>query len=245
MRVSTLIADDEPLARAGLRRLLSAVDWIDVVAEAEHGEATVRAIDELRPELVFLDIRMPGMLGTDALRNATHRPYVVFTTAHLEHAATAFELGALDYLLKPFGPERLAAALDRVRSALGEPASTSAFARMHEVFGAGPMTRLFVRSGRAIVPVSVADVRRFEADGDYVTAHTGTAHHLLHVAISRLERRLDPKVFVRVHRAHIVNLNHVAAFKSGVGGQLVAHMSDATRIPVGRSRAQELRALGL
>jgi two-component system LytT family response regulator len=245
VKVTTLIADDEPIARAGLRRLLSSVDWIDVVGEAENGPATRAAIDALRPELVFLDIKMPGLLGTDALRLATHRPHVVFTTAYLEHAVTAFELGALDYLLKPFGPERLGAALDRVRSALGEPASSSAFDRMHDVFGNAPMTRLFVRTGRAITPIAVADVSHFDADGDYVMAHTDRSRHLLHVAISRLERRLDAATFVRVHRAHIVNLNRVLAFKSASSGQLFAHFADGTRVPVSRGRAQELRALGL
>jgi two-component system LytT family response regulator len=245
VKVTTLIADDEPIARAGLRRLLSAVDWIEIVGEAENGPATRAAIDALRPELLFLDIKMPGLLGTEALRLAAHRPHVVFTTAYLEHAVTAFELGALDYLLKPFGQERLDAALDRVRSVLGEPASSSALDRMHDVFGAGPMSRLFVRSGRVITPIAVTDVRHFDADGDYVMAYTDRGRYLLHVAISRLERRLDPATFVRVHRAHIVNLNHVVAFKSGLRGQLFAQFDDGTRVPVSRNRAQELRALGL
>ncbi len=245
MKVTTLIVDDEPIARAGLRRLLSNTEWIEIVGEADNGPAALAAIDTLRPELVFLDIKMPGMLGTDALRAATHRPYVVFTTAFLEHAVTAFELGALDYLLKPFGQERLDAALERVRSVLGEPASTSSLDRMEDAFSSGPMTRLFVRSGRAIVPISVADVRRFEADGDYVMAHTTAGRHLLHVAISRLERRLDPAVFVRVHRAHLLNLNHVAAFRNNERGQLIAHLDDGARVPVSRTRAQELRSLGM
>jgi two-component system, LytTR family, response regulator len=244
MRVTTLIADDEPIARAGLRRLLSAVDWIEFVGEADNGPATRVAIDALRPELLFLDIKMPGILGIDALRLASHRPHVVFTTAYLEYAVTAFELGALDYLLKPFGPERFNAALNRARSALGEPAAPPAFDRMNDVFGSAPMTRLFVRSGRTITPIAVAEVSRFDADGDYVMAHTDRGRHLLHVAISRLERRLDPATFVRVHRAHIVNLARVMSFKSDARGQLFAHFADGARVPVSRARAQDLRSLG-
>src|SRR4051812_10477032 len=120
-RVSVLVVDDEPVARAGLRQLLAEIDWLECIGEADNGEAAVQAIDALRPELVLLDIQMPGMSGLDVLRTITHQPLIVFTTAYAQHAVTAFELGALDYLLKPFGEERLRAALERVRALLGEP----------------------------------------------------------------------------------------------------------------------------
>jgi two-component system, LytTR family, response regulator len=114
--ITVVIADDEPVARAGLREMLSDIEWIHVIGEADNGPAAVETIERLRPDLVLLDIQMPGLLGTDVLRRLTHRPFVVFTTAHGEHAATAFELGALDYLLKPFGPARLGKALERMNS---------------------------------------------------------------------------------------------------------------------------------
>ena len=119
--VSVVIADDEPVARLGLRDMLTAVPWLSIVGEAASGPAAVELINKLKPELVFLDIQMPGLLGTDVFAHVTHRPFVVFTTAHAQHAATAFELGALDYLLKPFGQDRMLKALERVRAALGEP----------------------------------------------------------------------------------------------------------------------------
>jgi two-component system LytT family response regulator len=244
VKVTVLIADDEPVARAGLRDMLAAFDWVECAGEAASGPAAVAAIDTLRPELVFLDIQMPGLLGTDVLRSVQHQPFVVFTTAYAQHAVTAFELGALDYLLKPFGPERLAATMERVRAALGEPRAASAFDRLREALGKGPMSRLFVRSGGAIIPVAVEDVSWFEADGDYVTVHAGSTRHVLHLSLQHLEARLDPQRFVRIHRTHIVNLDYVKAFRRHDKGRLAAVLADGTRLVVSRNRAKELRRLG-
>jgi two-component system LytT family response regulator len=245
VQVTTLIADDEPIARAGLREMLSAVSWLTCVGEAANGLAAVEAVDRLRPDLVFLDIQMPGLLGTDVLLRVQHHPLVVFTTAFAQHAVAAFELGALDYLLKPFGPERLATTLERVRASLGEPSAPPAFDRLREALAGGPMSRLFVRSGGAIIPVAVAGVSWFEALGDYVTAHAGRARHVLHLSLNRLEARLDPERFVRIHRTHIVNLDHVKAFRRHGKGQLLAELADGTELVVSRSRAPALRGLAV
>lgn len=244
--VSVLIADDEPVARAGLRHLLRGQAWLHCVGEAADGPAALAAIEALRPELVFLDIQMPGLSGTEVLRRlgltGAPVPVVVFTTAHAEHAVTAFELGALDYLLKPFGAERLNATLERVRAALGAPCPP-ALERLAELMGRGPLTRLFVRSGLAIVPVAVAEVTHFEAVGDYVAVHTGGASHLLHLALARLEERLDGERFVRIHRGCIVNLDAVQRFRRAANGQLSAELKDGRSLPVSRSRSQALRSL--
>jgi two-component system, LytTR family, response regulator len=222
MRVRTLVVDDEPVARAGLRTMLTAFDWVEVVGEAADGEAAVEAIRRLQPELVFLDVQMPGLTGTDVLRRLERQPFVVFTTAYSQHAVTAFELGAVDYLLKPFGPGRLAAAL-----------------------GGEPISRLFVRVGGALVPVAVETVCRFEAIGDYVAAHAGRTRRVLDLSLNRLESRLDPNRFARVHRSHIVNLDHVRAFRRDARGNLEAEMADGTLVPVSRARAQVIRGAGL
>lgn len=243
MKVRVLIADDEPVARAGLRHMLAGIEWLTCVGEAASGPATVDAINTLKPELVFLDIQMPGLLGTEVWRQTTHQPHVVFTTAFAQHAVTAFELGALDYLLKPFGPERLAATLERIRAALGEPAPAP-FDRFSEALGKGPISRLFVRSGGSIIPVAVSSVSWFEARGDYVAAHVGPARYVLHLSLSRLEARLDPERFVRIHRTHIVSLDHVKGFRAQGKGRLVAELTDGTELAVSRTRAQELRKLG-
>ena len=239
-RVRALIVDDEPIARAGLRRMLAEYPWLECAGEAASGPAALEALDRLRPELVFLDIEMPGLDGVEVLRRAPASPLVVFTTAYAEHAVTAFELGALDYLLKPFGPERLSAALERVRAALGEPAPPAG-ERLRETWSQGPIHRLFVRSGRAIVPVAVESVRWFEAVGDYVAAHADGGQHLLHVPLQRLEARLDPARFERIHRTHIVNLDRVGSFRREPDGRMVALLDDGTRLAVSRARAQHLR----
>lgn len=245
MKVRTLVVDDEPLARAGLRAMLTAFDWVEVVGEAADGEAAVEAIGRLQPELVFLDVQMPGLLGTDVLRRIERQPFVIFTTAFSEHAVSAFELGAVDYLLKPFGPARLAPAMERIRAAIGEPAAVGALERLTGALAGGPISRLFVRSGGSLVPLPVAEVWWFEADGDYVIAHTERARHVLHLSLSRLEGRLDPARFVRVHRAHIVNLDSVRAFKKDRQGNLEAELKDGRRVPVSRNRAQEIRGVGM
>lgn len=242
MKVTALVVDDEPIARAGLKSMLGAFDWIEVIGEAADGQAAVREIEMRKPELVFLDVQMPGLLGTDVLRHITHRPFVIFTTAYSQHAVTAFELGAVDYLMKPFGPARLAAAIDRVRGVIGQPSSSvDAIERLSGALGGGPITRLFARVGNSIVPISLDRVSWLEADGDYVIAHVGTSRHLLDLSLSSLVARLDPKRFAQVHRAHVVNLDHVRAFKRDARGNLEAELSDGTRVPVSRARARELR----
>ena len=244
MKVTVLVIDDEPIARAGLKGMLSAFDWVEVIGEAAEGQSAVRAIETLKPELVFLDVQMPGLLGTDVARQVEHQPFVIFTTAYSQHAVTAFELGAVDYLMKPFGPSRLAAAMERVRGAIGEPASVDAIERLSGALGGGPITRLFARIGNAIVPIPVDRVSRLEASGDYVVAHVGGSRHLLHVSLSNLVARLDPRRFAQVHRAHAVNLDHVREFKRDPRGNLEAELTDGTRVPVSRARAQQVRSLG-
>ncbi|MEO8578341.1 MAG: LytTR family DNA-binding domain-containing protein [Gemmatimonadales bacterium] len=243
-RVTAFVADDEPVARGGLRDMLEEISWVKWIGEAASGTAAVEAINRLRPDLVFLDVQMPGLLGTDVLRHITHQPYVVFTTAYAQHAVTGFELGALDYLLKPFGAERLASAMDRVRAAIGEPSARPTVDRLREALSKRPMTRLFVRSGNSIVPIAVETVSSFEAWGDYVTAHAAGGRHMMHLSLNHLESRLDPAKFVRIHRAHIVNLDHVKAFKSHGRGRVTAQLIDGAELPVSRGRAAGLRGLG-
>jgi len=244
-RLTACIADDEAIARGGLRRLLAAFDWVEVVGESASGPETLKVVERLTPDLLFLDIQMPGLLGTQIPGQLRHRPFVVFTTAHAQHAVTAFELGAVDYLLKPFGAARLAATMSRVHAALGEPSSVTAGDRLAETLAKGPLSRLFVRAGTAITPLPVAEVRYFEADGDYVVAHGAKGRHVLALSLGSLEERLDPRRFVRIHRTHLVNLDHVSAFRRHGKGGMVAELRDGTRLAVSRQRAQQLRRLGV
>lgn len=246
MTVTVVLADDEPVSRAGLRDLLSNVPWLACIGEASNGLEAVALIDRLTPDLVVLDIQMPGLLGTDVLQGCVHRPHVIFTTAYSEHAVTAFELGALDYVLKPFGAARLESALNRARLALGEPGASGAehtMDRLGDALSKGPMRRLFVRSGPSLIAVDVDTVLWFESSGDYVVAHTATSRHVVHVALSRVEARLDPAQFLRIHRTHIVHLRHVRRFRTIAKGQLVAELLDGRVLAVSRTRATELRRL--
>ena len=247
--LTALIADDEALARRSLRALVAEVPWLTVVGEAADGLEAVRLLDAEAPDLVFLDIQMPELTGLGVLERTTHDPAVVFTTAYDAYAVTAFELGALDYLLKPFGRERFLAAVERAERLLRRPAEAPAVReRARWALSAGapdaaPLTRLFVQQRDRIVPVRVEHVTRFEAQDDYVAVHAGRAPMLLHLPLSELERRLDPERFFRVHRSHLVNLDHVRALLPYDATRLLVELADGARVVASRSGSRALRRL--
>src|SRR5438067_5376866 len=160
--VRAVIVDDEPLARRTLREHLGTVDWIGEIHEAGDGLSAIRMIDELRPAIVFLDIRMPGASGIAVAEQITHRPYIIFTTAYDRYAVTAFEIGALDYLLKPFGRERVHAVLARAREAL-EHGLPAVAARAHVLTEAKPLSHVFVKERGRMLAVALDRVERLEA----------------------------------------------------------------------------------
>jgi len=242
MRMRTVVVEDEVLAREELRDLLREIPWIEWVGEAGDGHSAVRLIETAAPELVFLDVQLPEFDGLEVLRRVSGAPCVVFTTAHDRYAVTAFELGALDYLLKPFGAERLATTLERVRRHVVQPPSVRVTERADEILPhRGPLRRLFVRSGGRILPVSTEEVERIESDGDYAALHAGGRRFLVHVPIGELEQRLDPERFVRVHRSHIVNLEFVTALEPYDAHRLLVEMASGAKVLASRSRTQLLR----
>jgi two-component system LytT family response regulator len=245
MTTRALIVEDERISRERLRELLDQIEWIECVGEAADGIAAVRMIDELRPDLVFLDIEMPGMTGIEVLSRITHDPAIVFTTAYDRYAVTAFELEALDYLLKPFGAKRLAATLERVKKAL-DGGETSVGERARAALESRePFSRIFVRDRGRIIPIAVDGIDRLEAEDDYVGVHSGGKRYLVYLTMSEFEARLDPQRFVRIHRSHIVNLDKVAAFLPEDGGRLSIEMKDGTKLSASRTRARELRHLAI
>jgi two-component system LytT family response regulator len=245
-----LVVDDEPLARQAIQQLLTDVDWLQWAGEASDGLAAIDAIQSLQPELVFLDIQMPGANGIEVLERANVDVAVIFTTAYDEYAMTAFELGAIDYLRKPFGRERFMRALERARPFL----EARRAARIQEqtvplverlVFvqqESRALTRIFVRDRANIIPVQTSDVLRFEADGDYVAVVTAERRHLIYINLADLSARLDAEQFVRIHRSHIVNLDRVAAMVAHDANRLEVRMVDGTRIVASRNGTQLLRA---
>jgi two-component system LytT family response regulator len=243
--LSALVADDEPLARRSLCEHAAALPWLAVVAEACDGQEALEALERLRPDLVFIDVEMPRLSGLEVLARAGHRPVAVITTAFDRYAVAAFELQALDYLLKPFSAERFNLAAERARLAArngGQQNDPPAAERLRAALGTdGPLRRIFVRARGRIVPVEVRAIARLEAQDDYVAVHAGGAQHLVHLTLGEFERRLDPTRFVRIHRGHIVNVEHVRALEAGEGARLEVCLHDGTRLMASRTRSRELR----
>jgi two-component system, LytTR family, response regulator len=229
MRVRALIAEDEPLARRRLERLLRDRDDIEVVGAAADGDEALAMIASLAPDLLFLDIRMPGMDGFDLLAEigGAGRPFVIFTTAYAEHALRAFEVHALDYMLKPFDETRVAAALDRA---------------LPLIRGSGSAQRFAVRSGGRIFFLRGEDIDWIAAAGNYVDLHSGGTSYLIRTTLAAIEKALDPKRFVRIHRSTIVNLESVRAITPTSHGDCEILLRDGTRIAGSRTFSRRVRA---
>ena len=241
--ITAVVVEDEPEARLNLQEYLAGVDWIRVVAEARDGREAVEMVERLQPELLFLDVQLPELDGLAVLHRLTHVPEVIFTTAYDQHAVAAFELGAVDYLVKPFGRERFLATLERVRRRLapGEPGPAS-IERVRSAL-APPLDRLFARKGDRIVPVPASEVSRVEACGDYARLHAASGKYLLHVSLAELEERLDPARFVRVHRSHLVNLEAIAHMEPYDERRLALVLRDGSRVVASRTASERLRRL--
>jgi two-component system LytT family response regulator len=244
--ISVVIVDDEPLARQKLRRLFEADPGFQVVGEAGDGEGAIRVLAALKPALVCLDIRMPGLSGLDVLRQADPRPTaVIFTTAYDQFAVSAFELAAVDYLLKPFSRDRFLAAVERARVWIAAAQGTPAGDRLQEVSQSGFLTRLFVRERGSVRPLRMSSVQHLESNDDYVTVHTTAKERLdMGVTMAALEERLDPASFLRVHRRFIVNMDHVTGISPIDGSRFEVTMRDGTVLAASRQRSRILRERG-
>ena len=242
-RVRTLVVEDEPEARRMLRDYLAEASWIEVVGECADGHEAVARIDRLEPRLVILDVRLPEMSGLEVLERIHHQPDVVFATAYDQYAVAAFELGALDYLVKPFGRQRFRRMLERVQRRLSmDPEGPSAPERARTALAQAPLRRLFARRGERIVPIPAAGILRIQAKGDYAEVHAPGGPFLLHVSLSELAGRLDPERFVQVHRSHIVNLDAVKLLRPHDDERrLVIVLTTGEEIVASRSASETLR----
>ncbi len=240
-----LIVDDEELARQYLRELLRAHPQVTVVGECRNGFEAVKAVQEHAPDLVFLDIQMPKLDGFEVLELLEPAPAVVFVTAYDEYALKAFEVHAVDYLLKPFTPERLADALTRVRP--GAPDATplptaqalAAEARPPEV----GLSRVVVKDGARIVVIPVAKLDYVEAQDDYIALHSEGESWLKHQSITSLEQGLDPTRFLRIHRSVLVNVERIERVEPHGRDTRLATLQDGTELPVSRAGYKRLRSL--
>jgi two-component system LytT family response regulator len=232
--MKAMIIDDEPLARRELGRLLLEFPWVEIVGEAGQIVEAAEKIETLTPELLFLDIQMPGGSGFDLLARLEHLPQVIFTTAHSEHAVRAFEVNALDYLLKPVEPERLAAALTRIKRAGDAQAPLAG----------EPLEQLFVRDGPRCWFIPLREVRLLTADGNYVRLLWGKLQPLLGRPLTLLEQRLDPKHFFRANRSQIINLDFIEGVEVGVNGRLHVQLRDGgPEVEISRRQARRFREL--
>jgi two-component system LytT family response regulator len=226
--MKAIIIDDEPPARRELRRLLADFPWMEIIGEAGNIAQAAAMIEALSPALVFLDIQMPGGSGFDLLARLERLPQVIFTTAHDEHAVRAFEVNALDYLLKPIDPARLAAALARIGGAnTTRPPQPDA-----------ALEQLFVRDGPRCWFVPLREVRLLTSEGNYVRLSWGKTQPLLGRALATLEQRLDPNRFFRANRRQIINLDFIENVELGVNGRLHVQLREGPEVEISRRQAR-------
>lgn len=223
--MKALIVDDERLARLELRRLLAAHPGVEIAGEARTGEEALALTAQLAPDLLFLDIQMPGMTGFDLLERIEDLPQVIFTTAYDQYALQAFEVNALDYLLKPIAPARLAAALGRVRP-------RAAPARLEQVF---------VRDGERCWIVRLPDIFLMESEGNYTRLYFGSERPLIRRSLNSLEEQLDPAMFFRAGRKEILNLKWIETVDLSVAGGLLVTLRGGRTVEMSRRQSARLK----
>jgi two-component system LytT family response regulator len=248
--VRAVIVDDEPLARERLRSLLAERPGYALVAECPDGEAAVEAIGRERPELVFLDVEMPGLDGFGVLEALGDEvpPHVVFVTAYDRYAVRAFDVRALDYLLKPIQRPRFDEALSRLEARRAGPGGAEAWAAIQDLLrelraGRGYPARLVVRSGAQVAFVPTDEVEWIEADGNYARIHARGRDYLLRETMNALDARLDPHRFVRIHRSAIVSVDRISAVEPYFHGEYVVTLAGGRRLIASRTHAARLREL--
>jgi two-component system LytT family response regulator len=244
--VRALIIDDERLARTELRRLLGQHPEVEIVGEAQNATEARRVIDDVEPDILFLDVQMPGETGFDLLASLESVPLVVFTTAYDEYALRAFEVSALDYLVKPIDPKRLASTMERLLVAWRAGAPD----RQSEEASTGRSTmplsthdRVFVTEGERSWLVELGSIRLFESDGSYTRVFFGQEKPLINRSLNQLEARLDKRVFFRANRSQIINLKAVRDIHPWFGGRLMAELEGRREVTLSRRRARVFREL--
>jgi two-component system LytT family response regulator len=253
-KIRTLIVDDEPLARRTLRDLLQADPDIEIIGECSSGLAAIDFINKQAPDLLFLDIQMPGMSGFEVLAKIEHGriPVIVFVTAFDQYALKAFDVHALDYLLKPFTDQRFRETLHQAKTHIElrdmNRLSQSLLALIKDQAGmiAGTqkpksyLSRFMIRSGSRVRFINAADVDWIAADNYYIKLHVGGKSHLLRVSMNELEEKLDPKKFLRIHRSTIINFDRVKELHQNPNGEYIVVLKTGTELKLSRSRRERL-----
>ena len=249
--IRVLIADDEPLARRGIRSLLSEYTDVEVCAEARHGNEAIRLIRAFKPDLVFLDVQMPEANGFEVLRKIDYLPAVIFVTAYDTFAVKAFEANALDYLVKPVHESRFKAAFRKVRDRLNSKEAVELSMRIaallnadeqhvSSVAGLAHTRRVLVIDGTAEILLDPTQIAWIEAEDYYAAIHAGAKRYMLRESLSSLERRLDRTMFIRVHRTALVNLTHIQEIRNDADGQCLIVLDSGAQLPLSRRRRSEV-----
>ena len=251
-KLRTVIVDDEELGRDRIQSLLEMQPDVEIVAVCNDGTSAVETMDRTQPDLVFLDVQMPGMNGFEVIENLDtgHVPAVVFVTAHDGHAIRAFEIHALDFLLKPFDQTRFEKALERARTQIGKTPAQGAVIDSRIVSLLEELReerkypeRLIVKSSGRVFFVRTEEIDWVEASGNYVKIHTKSEAHLLRESMKNMEAKLDPKTFVRIHRSAIVNIDRIKELEPWFHGEYIVIMRDGTRLTASRVFSDRLSAL--
>ena len=251
MKHSVLIVDDEPLARRGVVLRLQAHQDLEVVGECSNGQDAINFITANKPDLVFLDIQMPVMNGIEVMRSLDPEvhPFVIFLTAFDQYVMRAFEVHAIDYLLKPVDDARFNASLNHARRILGAHQAAAYNQRFKSIFGDKPsqtpeqLRKLAIRVGKLVRFVSIDDIDWIEAQGDYAEIHIGARTHLIRESLNTLADRLDPKDFLRIHRSAIVRINRIASVISLPNRDCTVALHNGTSLRVSRTYSDHLRKL--
>jgi two-component system LytT family response regulator len=248
MSIRTIIADDEPLARERIRDLLKRQRDIEVIAECSSGSKTVSAIEQHRPDLLFLDVQMPELDGFGVLESVGPRkvPAIIFVTAYDKYALKAFDAHAVDYLLKPFDEKRFKRALERAREHIQRPNGFGEHLRelLNDVKSEQKEgDRLVVKSSGRVLFLRTQEIDYIEAAGNYLTLHVGKDTHLLRETMNNMEARLDPRKFMRIHRSSIVNIERIKELQPWFGGEYVVVLRDGQQLTLSRTYRSKLQEL--
>jgi two-component system LytT family response regulator len=233
-----LIIDDERLARSALRRLLNAHPEVRIIGESANPDEAIRAINKASPDVLFLDVEMPGGSGFDLLEKLEDVPAVIFTTAYDEYAVRAFEVSALDYLVKPITAPRLAAALGRAQKALA-----AILKERSNIEDASAVHQIFVRDGERCWIVRLTDISLLESEGNYTRLHFGGNAPLIFRSLTAIEQRLGPTTFFRANRSQIVNLNWIEAAENDIDGRLSIKLRNGKQVEISRRQSRSLKEL--
>jgi len=242
MKTTCLIIDDEKLARELLHEYLEGFSEIEIIGECAKGNEAVEKINKLKPDLIFLDVQMPGMNGFDVLEEIDHEPYIIFTTAYDQYAIKAFEKNAVDYLLKPLDEERFRLAVNRaLKRKTVEKGDLQELIKSFKSEGKNFESHIFVQKSEKLFNLPVEEIVYLEASGDYTVITTKNDQFVSSSGIGKLEEIMDPDTFIRVHRSTIINLNYLKEIERHFNGGMVVKMQSGKSFPVSRTYAKLIR----